>query len=203
MKKSINRRTVLSSILGYFLTKPLYAKLLCPITPSQPKGPFYKKNILNVLDMTNKGKALGEIIEIKGIVSNAQCRPEHSCTIKIWQANSFGKYNHKNDLSINQIDPNFVGYNKIKTKKNGSFKFTTILPGPYKVSKNIVRAPHIHLLIKTKGNKELITQLYFKNNLYNKNDFLFKRLKKKELLEVSLKPKKYSKIKTGTLNINL
>ena len=57
MKKSINRRTVLSSILGYFLTKPLYAKLLCPITPSQPKGPFYKKNILNVLDMTNKGKA--------------------------------------------------------------------------------------------------------------------------------------------------
>ena len=51
MRKSINRRTVLSSILGYFLTKSLYAKLLCPITPSQPKGPFYKKKILRLIEL--------------------------------------------------------------------------------------------------------------------------------------------------------
>ena len=204
MKNIINRRILLNFIFSYALTKPLQAKSFCNITPSQPKGPFYiNKNLFNVLDMTNQGKAFGEVIEIKGSVGNTKCKPEPSCLIKIWQANYYGKYNHKNDLSNNKVDPNFIGYNTIKTAIDGSFKFTTILPGPYKIAKNIVRTPHIHLFIKTKNNKELTTQLYFKNNPYNKNDILFKRVKKKDLLEVLLKNKDFSKIKTGVFNINI
>ena len=148
MKNKLNRRTLLNFILGYSLTQSLDAKLLCNITPKQPKGPFYKKkNLVNAVDMTNQGKAEGEIIEIKGSVVNTSCEPESFCLIKIWQANSFGKYNHKNDFSKNKADPNFKGYNTIRTNKNGFFHFTTILPGTYNISNNIIRPPHIHFFL--------------------------------------------------------
>ena len=77
--------------------------------------------------------------------------------------------------------------------------FTTILPGSYKISKDIVRPPHIHLLIKTKNKKSLTTQIYFKNHPHNKNDFIFNSVKSKSLLEVSLK--KSNNIFKGLFNI--
>ena len=36
-------------------------------TPSQPKGPFFKKNrTISINDLSNNGKATGELIKIEG-----------------------------------------------------------------------------------------------------------------------------------------
>ncbi len=196
MKKIINRRNFVISTLGCSLIRSPFANPICDITPSQPKGPFYKKEyLLNSSDMTSKGKALGEKIQIEGRVLDKNCTPQPLSLIKIWQANSFGKYNHKNDFSKNAYDPNFSGYNKIYTNNDGFYKLITIYPGSYIISKNIIRPPHIHILVKTKENKELVTQIYFKGHPNNKNDVLYKRLKMGNLLEVKL-----SKLNNGIRN---
>ena len=75
-----------------------------------------------------------------------------------------------------------------------------MFPGSYKIAKDIVRPPHIHLLIKTKNNKSLTTQLYFKNHPYNKNDFILNTSKYKSLLEVSLIQSEKN-LRTGKFNI--
>ena len=202
MNLNIDRRTFLC-LIGYFYTANLFAKTKCKKTPIQPIGPFYKKTKLsNINDLTNNGKALGKIIEIQGKIVDRNCKPHPKCIIDIWQANSYGKYNHKNDLSENKIDKYFKGYKRIITDDAGFYSFKTIMPGSYKIFNDIIRPPHIHLLIKTVNNKKLSTQVYFKDQLGNKKDIIFNSVKNNYLLEVSL-VKSDKKIKKGTLDITI
>ena len=173
----------------------------CSKTPAQPAGPFFKQKKLSDLnDLTNNGMAAGKRIKIEGKILDNNCRPYPNCLIDIWQANTYGKYNHKNDYSDNELDKNFNGYKKIVANSEGFYSFTTILPGSYKISNNILRPPHIHLLIKTKSNKSLTTQLYFKGHPLNKNDFILNNINNKSLLEVSL-VKSENNIRKAIFNI--
>ena len=67
----------------------------CKNTPPQSTGPFYKipPKIFNN-DMTNNGKAIGKKIKVYGKILDNKCKPVTSAILDIWQANSFGKYNH-------------------------------------------------------------------------------------------------------------
>ena len=189
-------------MLGFFYSSSLKSETICHKTPKQPKGPFFKENkTTSINDLSNNGKATGELIKIEGKILDKSCKPYPFCVIDIWQANSYGKYNHENDFSKNKIDEFFYGYKRITSDKDGNYFFTTIFPGSYKVSKDIVRPPHIHLLIKTKNNKSLTTQIYFKNHPHNKNDFIFNSVKSKSLLEVSLK--KSNNLSKGLFNITI
>tara|TARA_B100001248_G_scaffold249374_1_gene222520 strand:+ start:660 stop:1262 length:603 start_codon:yes stop_codon:yes gene_type:complete len=170
------------------IIKSIRAKDLCNFTPSQPLGPFFKKeNLVQNSDMTNKGLAKGQILNIYGQITDKNCNPYPKSSLIIWQANAFGKYNHHNDLSNNASDPNFNGYTKIVTTKKGFYNFTTIIPGAYKISNTIKRPPHIHVLVKTRDNKRVITQLYFKNHPLNEGDFLYNSHKKNSRLQLNLK----------------
>lgn len=179
------------------------ALLSCTLTSNQPKGPFYKKNYSkSIYDLTNNGKALGTKIQISGRVMDKNCKPFKYSKIKIWQANTFGKYNHANDLSKNKIDKNFIGYTSIKTNADGFYSIFTIIPGPYNVGKRMVRPPHIHFSVITENNKLLDTQLYFKDHALNADDFLFKLAKNKKTLELSTKTNTNSILK-GNFNLIL
>ena len=72
----------------------------CKNTPQQSTGPFFKvpAKIFND-DMTNNGKAIGKKIKVYGKVLDNKCKPITNAILDIWQANSFGKYNHQADLS--------------------------------------------------------------------------------------------------------
>ena len=106
---------ILTSVL-FWTKKSVYA---CNLTAKQPKGPFYKSSNKSVqIDLTNNGKAAGKKIQISGKVMDAECKIYPNSIIKVWQANSFGKYNHINDLSKNKKDNNFSGYTTLKTDKN-------------------------------------------------------------------------------------
>ena len=158
----------------------------CKNTPTQSTGPFYKvPSIIFNNDMTNNGKAIGKKIKVYGKVLNDNCKPITNAVLDIWQANSFGKYNHKADLSKSKKDNNFYGYIRLLSNKNGEYSFYTILPGSYKVSKNLTRTPHIHFKV-TNDQKQLTTQMYFKENEMNKNDFLFKNTFNNSVLEASI-----------------
>ena len=202
MTLNFTRRTILSGI--FFGTINYKLSSSCPTTPYQPKGPFFKAtNLPNNIDLTNNGKAQGEIVKIEGKVIDNLCRPHSNCYIKIWQANKHGKYNHENDFSLNRKDKNFLGYSFIKTDNNGFYKFITIIPGSYKISKKIIRPPHIHLYLRTKDNKTLSTQLYFKGHKNNAQDFLYRRVKNKHLIEIETKKNNSDKYLSSNFNIVL
>ena len=196
-----NRRNFIcnSLILGcYFIIKK---SISCEITPVQPKGPFYKKNIsASVQDLTNQGKAAGRKIEISGKVLDKNCEPHKNSKIKVWQANAYGRYHHKRDYSANRIDKNFFGYSFLKTNNDGFYKFTTVIPGAYNIAKDIIRPPHIHFSVQTSQGDILHTQLYFKDHPLNKTDFLFNKVKNKSSLELLLKKSKDNDIPRGTFN---
>ena len=169
MKKNFSRRKIL--IYAFFLSiaKTIKAETGCIATPFQAIGPFYKepkKKPNN--DMTNNGKALGKKIKVYGQIFNKNCKPVKSARIDIWQANSLGKYNHEKDYSQSKLDKNFYGYLRLTTDNKGKYSFISIYPGSYRVSKHIVRTPHIHFKVTT-SKKLLITQMYFSDDKNNKN----------------------------------
>ena len=181
-----SRRTILLSAC-FGVINSIYAKNKCSLTPMQPLGPFFKTTDLShISDMTNRGKAKGKVIHVKGLVKDNTCKPYSNSKLTIWQANSHGKYNHKGDLSQYNSDKHFNGYMKIKSDNKGFYKFTTIVPGSYKISNTIRRPPHIHIFIETETGKSLITQLYFKDHPMNRNDFLFNNAPNNGRLELDL-----------------
>ena len=158
----------------------------CKKTPAQSKGPFYKipSKIFNN-DMTNNGKAIGKKIKVYGKILDNKCKPITNASLDIWQANSFGKYNHKADLSRSRKDNDFFGYMRLLSNEKGEYNFHTILPGGYKVSKDLTRTSHIHFKVTSKQ-KQLTTQMYFKGNKMNKRDFLFRNTYNNNVLEASI-----------------
>ena len=127
----------------------------------------------------------GKKIKVYGKVLDNKCKPITNAILDIWQANSFGKYNHQADLSKSRKDNNFYGYIRLLSNEKGEYNFITILPGSYKVSKDLTRTPHIHFKVTSK-HKQLTTQMYFKENEMNKKDFLFKNTFNNNVLEASI-----------------
>ena len=84
-----------------------------------------------------------------------------------------------------QKDNDFYGYMRLLSNEKGEYNFHTILPGGYKVSKDLTRTPHIHFKVASKQ-KQLTTQMYFKGNKMNKKDFLFKNTYNNNALEASI-----------------
>ncbi len=176
-----------------FINQIRTTNIKCKNTPPQSTGPFYKvpSKIFNN-DMTNNGKAIGKKIKVYGKVLDNKCKPITNAVLDIWQANSFGKYNHQADLSESRKDNNFYGYMRLLSNEKGEYSFNTILPGSYKVSKDLIRTPHIHFKV-TNNQKQLTTQMYFKGNEMNKKDFLFKNTNNNSALEAGI-DKSFSKL---------
>ena len=135
--------------------------------------------------MTNNGKAIGKRIKVYGKILDNKCKPVTNAILDIWQANSFGKYNHQDDLSGSRKDNNFYGYIRLLSNKKGEYSFNTILPGSYIVTKDLTRTPHIHFKV-TNNQKQLTTQMYFKGNQMNKKDFLFRNTYNNNALEADI-----------------
>ncbi len=131
-----------------------------------------------------KGRALGTIIHFRGQVmakdkANADvsgsCSPLSGAVVLLWQANSFGRYNHQSDETAQRNFPHpktrkvitrlhdeqFQYWGKAVTDKEGKFYFKTILPGFYPAADDWYRPPHLHFSIRAKGHQEFVTQTYF------------------------------------------
>ena len=63
---------------------------------------------------------------------------------------------------------------KLITDRNGYYEYETIMPGHY-LNGSQYRPAHIHYMVEAPGYKKLITQLYFKNDPYNKIDPFIKK----------------------------
>ena len=199
-RRDFLRRLALGSAM--FAVPGLFAEQLT-LTAPQTEGPFYPDKLPldtdNDLIVVNDSltPAVGEITWLNGRLLTAAGSPIRNATIEIWQCDSTGVYLHtKTGGDAAKRDKNFQCFGRFVTSTTGEYVFRTIKPVPYPG-----RTPHIHLAVKLKGKKELVSQCYIKGHAGNERDGVWKGIKdarQRESVTVDFVPLAGSK--TGELS---
>lgn len=212
--KNTRRNLLKTSLLSIgtlsLASKPAFAALSCGLTPAQTEGPFYpiedqldKDSDLTYVKDKSK-RALGEVIVLRGVVLDDECKPIKNALVEIWQACASGKYNHPGDPNPAQLDPNFQYWGRSMTNDKGEYEFKTIIPGQYQATSTWMRPAHIHFKVHRRGHEELTSQLYFKGDRFNSSDRILQSLNEKDQKSVIVDFKKPAiGPKVGTFNITL
>ncbi len=131
-------------------------------------GPIWSELAAEDADLTTNagtgGRAIGSRTIVTGRVLDEDGAPVPGTIVEIWQANAAGRYLHPSDAYDAPIDPNFVGAGQCRTDASGTYRFTTIRPGPYpwRNEPNAWRPAHIHLSVLGPAlATRLVTQFYF------------------------------------------
>jgi protocatechuate 3,4-dioxygenase beta subunit len=144
-----------------------------PLTLSEltGPGPALGDVVREDADLTRNagtgGEALGQRITVTGQVLDERGAPVPRALVEIWQANSAGRYIHKQDQWPGPLDPNFLGIGRCYTDATGTYRFLTIRPGayPWGNHENAWRPEHIHFSILGPSlASRLVTQMYFAND---------------------------------------
>ena len=138
---------------------PEEIELFAPVFGHRDVGPMEAD-----LTIQDGGDPVGERIVVTGRVVDGEGRPVRRQLVEVWQANAAGRYIHKRDQHPAPIDPHFTGVGRVLTDDDGSYRFTTIKPGPYpwKNHHNAWRPAHIHFsLFGNEFTQRLVTQMYF------------------------------------------
>jgi len=154
-------------------------------TSAQDLGPFYPvlQPADHDADLTRlkgrNGVAIGQPIQVMGRIVDLHGNPIRNAQVEVWQCNAAGRYDHPGDrANPAALDPNFQGFARLATDRDGQFRFRSVKPKDYDTPVGR-RTPHIHFDIR--GSQErLVTQMYFPGEPLNDIDFLLKNADPKE-----------------------
>lgn len=170
----------------------------------QTEGPFYPDKLPldtdNDLLIVNDSltSAIGQVTHLTGRVLDIKGNPVRNAQVEIWQVDGNGRYLHTADAKRGGSDKNFQGFGRFTTGSKGAYYFRTIKPVPYPG-----RTPHIHVAVKLKGKKRLVTQCYIKGEKLNQRDGVLNRVKdKKARQSLIVDFKKLPESKIGELQAN-
>ncbi len=175
-----------------FAVPGLFAEQLA-LTPPQTEGPFYPDTL--PLDTDNDlivindrlTPAVGTITWLSGRILTRSGSPVRNATVEIWQCDATGVYLHSRTGGDKaKRDSNFQCFGRFVTGTTGEYVFRTIKPVPYPG-----RTPHIHLAVKLKGKKDLVSQCYIKGHAGNEKDNIWKQLaaaKQESLVTIDFAP---------------
>ncbi len=176
MNRKITRRTMTSQLgalaSGAVLLTPSIAHALVA-TPRQVEGPFYPPGPHKETDVDltllegHTEPAKGEVILVRGRVTDIEGNRLEGIRVDIWQANDNGRYDHPDDPNVAALDPNFQGIGSTLTDPDGNYGFKTIKPAAYPLSAfgdAGWRARHIHFKLWAGEQTRLITQMYFEGD---------------------------------------
>ena len=147
-------------------------------TPSQTAGPFLHIGLApGAAGLDTFSPELGQVIawplcrgeriRVEGRVLDAAGAPVTDVLIEVWQANAAGCYNHPEDASGLETEPDFGGFGRATPDfTTGMFSFDTIKPGSVKLGPvhgpEARQAPHLNLWLVARGiNLGLNTRMYF------------------------------------------
>ena len=125
---------------------------MTPASASQTAGPYWHLiDHPEWADLTRHGDAAGERIVLTGRILDGEGAPVTDAMVEIWQADAEGSF-----------EGAFHGFGRCATDATGTWRFTTIRPGPVRGPGNAVQAPHVVLTIFARGLlRQLVTRLYF------------------------------------------
>jgi protocatechuate 3,4-dioxygenase beta subunit len=155
-----------------------------PRTPPQILGPFYPFMLVPTEDgdLTNGGQARGTVLYLSGRVLTQKGQPVAGAKVEIWQANAAGRYPHPNDDNLTApLDEKFQGFAVTTSDGQGRYSFKTVRPAAYPAAPGRWRPAHIHFSVTAKY-EQLVTQMYFKGDLYNESDSWLNSSSRKDLL---------------------
>lgn len=124
-------------------------------TPIDQLGPFYKKDSPNTALLRGAGDP-GLALAVAGGVYNTRGEALPGAKIEVWQTNHAGLY----DLSGYRYRATLVA------GANGAYDFQSVIPGHYPAR----LCQHIHFLVTARGQKPLVTQMYFGSDPVFKGD---------------------------------
>ena len=128
-----------------------------PLTPPVPEGPFYKRENLNRVNITENKKGIPITYLFR--VEDEHCKPIEDAAVDIWQCDSDGVYSDfKQENTVNQTW--LRGYQK--TDKRGECQFEAVFPGWYKG-----RITHLHVKIYIGDKNVLTTNCFFPKEIEN------------------------------------
>jgi len=143
-----------------------------PLTPtaSATTGPFFPPRYIdagcNDLTIFEGRRARGAPIEILGRVAQENGAPLENLIIEIWQADSGGVFRHPADPRADEADPDFLGWGRATTDRDGAYRFRSVLPGA-----RGARAPHVNLQLMFSGlMRALPTVMFFEGEAGNERD---------------------------------
>ena len=117
--------------------------------------------------------AVGQITHLSGRILDSGGEPVRDALIEIWQVDSTATYlKERSHRRAGTFDPNFQGFGRFVTGSTGEYYFRTIKPVPYPTRS----APHIHFMIKAKGQPAWSTQLYIQGHPGNLRDGLYRSI---------------------------
>lgn len=127
-------------------------------TASQTIGPYWHLiEDPSWADLTRFG-AVGEKIELTGIVTDGDGAPFADVCIELWQADP-------------AASDTFPAFGRSRTDADGRYRFVTLKPGPVPGRGNTTQAPHLALWVLGRGlMRGLATRVYFAGEARNETD---------------------------------
>jgi catechol 1,2-dioxygenase len=122
-------------------------------------GPFYKAGSPLGENIIPAGIATAPLI-IEGRVFSDCENVLEDAEVEIWNADAEGEYD---------TSEQFLFRGKYKTLTDGVYRFKTIIPGRY-LNGSTFRPSHIHFRITAPGHRELVSQIYFKEDPFIDTD---------------------------------
>jgi protocatechuate 3,4-dioxygenase, beta subunit len=168
-----------------FTRNPSAPLIRRPITLTERTGPAGLERELHAgpLDLSRANvegldagpRAVGQLINVSGRVTDEDGSPIPNAIVELWQANSAGRYIHEMDRTDSPLDPNFTGQGRLLTGPDGEFRFFSIKPGAYPVLESgwWWRPPHIHFsILGPSWMERYVTQIFFPGEPLNEIDLL-------------------------------
>ncbi|XP_078620863.1 chlorocatechol 1,2-dioxygenase-like [Branchiostoma floridae x Branchiostoma japonicum] len=134
----------------------------CSPTPRDVQGPYYLRGVPHQRVVCRGGPYM----LVKGTVRDSRCSAVPKATLEVWQADPAGCY------KINPERPSFCR-GKVRTDAQGRFSFLTVRPGKYGSGWWQARPVHVHFRVTAPRRRTLVTQMYFSNNLGEKDPCKF------------------------------
>ena len=194
---------------SFFAVPGVFAEELMRQTPWVTQGPLYPDKL--PLDTDNDlivvsnsvTPAVGEITHLSGRLLDRHGQPVRNTVIEIWQVDNKATYlKERSHKAPGSFDPNFQGFDRFETGASGEYYFRTIKPGPYPSRP----APHIHFMVRAKGQEPWTTQLYIKGHPGNQRDHIYRGIgdaSAQELVTVDFVPVKDSRLDELTAKFDI
>ena len=147
---------------------------MSPLTPFNTVGPFFKLLVRSRPEGTDclvSAATRGERNTIAGQLIAGDGAAVEDGLVEIWQADADGRHHHPEDPEQDRADPEFGGFGRAATARDGSFVFQTIKPGSVPGPDGHLQAPHILVGVMARGvMSRCWTRLYFEAEPLNDAD---------------------------------
>jgi protocatechuate 3,4-dioxygenase, alpha subunit len=141
-------------------------------TPAQTIGPFFHDALMQdgVDDLDAEGAA-GAPIVVEGTVRDGAGDIISDAMVEVWQSDGAGRYRHPGDGRSADVPSSFIGFGRVASTDQGTFRLRTVMPGTVPGRGGAVQAPHLNVHVFARGLLDkLATRIYFEDFEANDTD---------------------------------